>query len=647
MAAVCLPPKVADKFKQAFVSGDINPEKLMNMSSEERHAFFEKFSDKESATTLNSLFESKLLLKNQKRGMVTWAKTVSGISEPARKDMISKISRLDRVLNPGEQEAFFKDLAATKLGVGVSRDEAKTIAQLSQDVEKARAAMEGGGDRLAFGQASVRLANYVTDLKRSAEAMKPGDYFKHPVRALNAVASNAKAINASMDNSAIFRQGWKTLWTNPRIWAKNAKRSFGDLVRQFGGKEVIDGVNADIISRPNYDRYVKGKLAVGTLEEAFPTTAPEKLPLVGRAYKASEAAYTAFVHRTRADVFDKYLEVAEKSGINVNDPKELEAIGKLVNSLTGRGSLGVLEPVGNTVNNVFFSPRFLKANIDLVTQPFGGGGAKTAFARKQAAANLVKVVSGTAAVLTIANAVKPGSVEWDPRSADFGKIRIGDTRFDVAAGMGSIVTLAARLATMSSKSSTTGQINKLNSGKYGSQTGWDVAHNFIDNKLSPAASVVRDLLKGKDQAGNKTTLVGEAKNLFTPLGVKNYEELNKDPHGANKLLTMIADGLGVAANTYGNTGQSGWKNSDAKEVNAFKRSVGTQKFNQASQEYDKRLNDWTTKTIQKPEYKKMPTGQQKDLFNREKTKIQKDIFKENGFKYKRAKSDPNKYKSLL
>src|SRR5207245_10071651 len=125
MAAICLPTDIANKFKQAFVSGDINPEKLMNMSSEERNKFFQKYSSKEDANTINALFESKMLLKNQKQGMVTWAKTVTGISEPARKDMISKIARLDKVLDPADKSVFYKERAATRLGVGVTQDEAR------------------------------------------------------------------------------------------------------------------------------------------------------------------------------------------------------------------------------------------------------------------------------------------------------------------------------------------------------------------------------------------------------------------------------------------------------------------------------------------------------------------------------------------
>lgn len=652
MPGFCLIPQAVQKFKIGLKDGTINPAKLADMSSEERNKFFEQFVGKPNAKDVNALFESKLLLKNQQQGMISWASKVAGLKEDVRRDLIAKIGRMDRILDPEDKQAFLKDLASTKLGVNVTQDEAKTIADLSKKVETTRSAMESGGNRLDFGHAKVELANYVNSLKIKADKLRLADFKESPVGAsgkvLSRVAGNAKAINASMDNSAIFRQGWKTLWTNPMIWQRNARQSFVNLVKQFSGKEVMDEVHADIVSRPNYDKMVKAKLAVGNLEEAFPTTAPEKVPFLGRVYKASEAAYTAFVQKTRADVFDKYIQIAEKSGINTNDPKELQAIGKLVNSLTGRGSLGRLEPVGNTINNVFFSPRFLKSNIDMLT--LHAGDKMTPFARKQAAYNLLKVVTGTAAVITVANAVKPGSVELDPRSSDFGKIKIGHTRFDVTGGIGSIMTLASRLATTSSKSTTTGQVTHLNSGKYGAQTSMDVVNNFFENKLSPVAGVIRDILKGKDTQGNKVTASNEIKGLFTPIGVQNYQQIKNDPKSANVLATMIADGLGISANTYGATktgnGQSTWQQSSSKEIQQFKQSVGMDRFKQAASKYDIQLNNWMDSIKTNKDYLNLSTDQQKEVVTKEKAKIQSDIFKENGFKYKRA--NPSiQYKQFL
>src|SRR5262249_15726909 len=142
------------------------------------------------------------------------------------------------------------------------------------------------------------------------------------------------------------------------------------------------------------------------------------------------------------------------------------------------------------------------------------------------------------------------------RSSDFGKIKIGDTRFDVSGGMSSILTLADRLARMSTKSSTTGKVTPLNARDkkgnpvFGGQTGTDVVFNFFENKLSPTASVVRDLIKGQDFNGKKPTVLGEANNLFTPLPITTYLELQKDPNSADKLLALMADALGISTNTY-------------------------------------------------------------------------------------------------
>ena len=56
-------------------------------------------------------------------------------------------------------------------------------------------------------------------------------------------------------------------------------------------------------------------------------------------------------------MFDKYIDIAEKAGVDINDKNELKQIAGMVNALTGRGSLGSLERAGKTFNNVFFSPK--------------------------------------------------------------------------------------------------------------------------------------------------------------------------------------------------------------------------------------------------------------------------------------------------
>lgn len=540
----CLPKEQVEKFKEALKTGKINPEKLSEMTSVERRDYLAEHVGKDDAREVNALFESKLLLKNQQQGMITWAKKIAGITPEVRRDLISRIEKMDKVLDPKDEAKFLEDLAAKKLGTDVTYEEAQKISELSKNIQTTKETMAKGGDRMEYGRAKVALGNYVSELKNSNT---PTFKDKGALELTSDLAGISKGLKASLDNSAIFRQGWKTLFSHPDVWIKNAAQSFKDLADQFSGKNVMDEVQADIQSRPTYDMMKKAKLDVGTTEEQFPSHLAEKIPLIGRMYKASEAAYTGFIHHTRADVFDKYLKIAEKSGIDVTDKTELESIGKLVNSLTGRGDLGpAVEKISGAVNNIFFSPRFLKSNIDFLTAHQLQKGV-TPFVRKQAAMNLIKVIAGTASVLGIANAVMPGSVETDPRSSNFGKIKINGTTFDVSGGMSSILVLAAKLLTMSSKSSITSKVTPLNSGKYGAQTGADTLVNFAEGKLSPITGIVRDILKGQDFNGNKPTILNEANNLLTPLPITNTLQLYQAKN-APVLAGIIADALGISVN---------------------------------------------------------------------------------------------------
>jgi hypothetical protein len=552
----CLVKEKADLFLNKIRSGELNPEKMSSMTSKERRDYFSKFMGEEDAKQVNTIFETKLLLKDQQRGMISWAEQVGGLKPQVKKDLISKINKMDKILTPETEKAFLEDLAEHKLGVTVTVSEAKEISQRAKSVSENKGKIAEDSplhseERLNYGRSLVEFNEYVNDLKRQSTKLTFKDVKKNPVRTALKGISNlsglAKSLKATLDNSVIGRQGLKTLFSRPGIWAKNSAQSFVDIVRVFGGHNVMNEVKADVLSRPNAlnGLYAKEKLAIGVVEEAYPTSLPEKIPGVGRVFKAAETAFTAWQYRTRADVFDKYVEIAQKTGADI------EGIGKVVNSLTGRGSFeGKGEKALSAVNNVFFSPRFFKSNVDLLTVHAFDKNIGS-FARKQAALNMVKTVGGIAAILAIAKAIDPKSVEEDPRSADFGKIRVGDTRFDVTGGMASIATLAMRQMRNSTKSSMTGKVTKLNTGKYGMPTRGTVLWNFFENKLSPAASVVNETwFKGKDRQGNKPTLLGETSNLLTPLPITTYLELKNNPNSAPILAALVADELGISTNTY-------------------------------------------------------------------------------------------------
>lgn len=567
MATFCLIPKQADAFIAKIKSGELDPSKLADMSSEQRRAAFD-FLGESTARETNKLFESKLLLKNQEAGMINWVKQLTGLKPEVQKDLLSKINKLDSLLNPKDQQAFLEDLVAHKVGATITLGEAAKISELAKTTNETRGAVQENSpiaspDRMAYGRAQVAFQDYVSDLKNQTKKLTLEDFKKTPGKTIAKVASNTaglmKSLKATLDNSALGRQGLKLMFSDPKIWAKNSLQSFKDIFQTLKGQDALSEIRAEVLSRPNAMNglYKKEGLAVGTKEEAFPTSLPEKIPGVGRVFKAAETAFTAFQYRSRADVFDKYVEVAKKAGVD-----DFSGIGKVANSLTGRGTFGQKgEGAANVANNFMFSPRLIKSHIDLLTaHAFDSGISK--FARKQAAYNLVKVIAGVATVNIIANALKPGSAETDTRSSDAGKIRIGDTRFDYTGGMASLVTLGTRLAPLLvgqksfTKSSTTKKLTQINAKDkkgqpaFGAQTGLDVFFDFLTNKASPVASLVVNQLRDQNFDGSKPTLKSQTESAFVPLPITTYEELKNNPNSANILAAMIADALGFGTNTY-------------------------------------------------------------------------------------------------
>jgi hypothetical protein len=458
--------------------------------------------------------------------------------------------RVDRLSKTYKKLKEINDRRTT----GVSDEEAQKVVELSDRVSQGKQSLESGGDRLEYGRAWVDFHEYVNDLKFRATKQTFREAIRQPGTLAVKAAGVSKAIKAAFDNSYIFRQGLKAAMrpaTN-KIWRDNAIKSFGWAWKQFGGKHVMREIMADIVSRPNYinGKATKAKLSFGNPEEPFPSALPESIPFFGKVYKASETAYAGQAYKTRMDIFDKMMEIGEKSNINLSDEKQLQSIGRLVNSMTGRGHIGKLEKNAELVNNVFFSLRYLKSNIDLLTMPVNPK--ETPFVRKQAAINLLSAAMGTAAILAIAKILKPDSVELDSRSSDFGKIKIVNTRFDVTGGASSLVVLASRLLQNSTKSATTGKINELGTDKFGSMTRKDVVYNFFEGKFSPIMGVATDLLNSRDKfTREKPTVWGTIKNLTFPMPVQNAEELLKDPKSAPFLIGIISDSLGIGTNTFG------------------------------------------------------------------------------------------------
>jgi len=610
MAMFCLPKELAEKIKKSIKSGELSPKKLMDMGSAERRGFLQKIVG-DDAKEINLLFEKKMLLKNQEKGLYDWAREITGLSKAEKEAFSQKIKetyaeKKRRIYEPMAEERFLDEMVSDayskKFKTDISLEEAHKITELSSKAAESKELVNedktwGNGseaDRLNYGvkwgNDKVALDNYVNGLKLEATTskwlnpLKPkvggriGAVIQDLKNSFNFIADNSRAILASLDNSFWFRQGIKTAtnpkytktwfkhftnsfidigktikgegWTKGKSFKENLKAMWGSSIRK--GDAIQDAIKAEIYSRKNFlnGRYEKGKkLDVGIAEEEFPTSLPEKIPILGRLFKASEVAYTSGAMRMRVDLADQVYKLADKAGVDMDSKFEIGSINELVNSLTGRGRIGRIGETGQAfVNKTFFSLKFFKSNWDFLTLHTGSD--LSPFARKLAAKNLANTAIAMGLTLGIVDTFFPNAVEWNPRSSDFGKIKIGDTRFDITGGFGGLLILTARLATGEKKSTTSGVIQALG-GDYGQTSKKDTLIQFTENKLSPVMSAIKNLMEEKDWDGNEITLLGELQRMSTPIPIANFLEVKDNEEAANVLLTVIADGIGIGSATYG------------------------------------------------------------------------------------------------
>jgi hypothetical protein len=567
----CLLPSKVKEFKEKLVSGEINPVKLAGMTSIERQKFLAGIVGDENAVQVNSLFESKLLLKNQKAGYISWAKKVSGINKTTRQDLLSKIERLDKPLSEKEETKFLQDLVNTKLGTEVTLEEANTISKLSQKMTEAQQNYDyktnkwsNEKDAIEYGATRRALENYVNNIKGEGFTIKKlfqdrklqfkSEWEENKARALGQlaldttrqIADTSVSVVASVDNSLFGRQGIFTLLSgHPVIWGRNFGKSFSDIVKTFGKQNTTDALLAKLYSDPLFmnGEYQKAKILDTNIED-YPTSLPSRIPFVGRVFQAAEAAFVNGSLRMRTELYNVMRSQLVNSGVEITD-RQVEGLGKVVNSIGAKGDLG-RNNNNSLIKLLMWAPKMLKADIDVLTGNTFSNIPKEV--RKKSQINLLKIVAVTAIIASLSNYGDEDRMELDPTSSDFLKLRVGDTRIGFLRGIPQIITLLARMITGKYKSSTTGEYVDYSSD-WGGKSRLDALYDFLRNKAPPSTGAVYDWLDGEDFAGNKPTFTSTLFQKGVPISIQNVVELCKNP-SIDRMFGTIADFFGLSSNTY-------------------------------------------------------------------------------------------------
>ncbi|MCK9597774.1 MAG: hypothetical protein M0R06_01960 [Sphaerochaeta sp.] len=630
----CLLPKYRDEFVKLLKSGKISPEKLNAMSSSERTKFFsDNFGGEANGSQMNRQLEVKYLNKNVEKGMVRWAEKLIGVPKEFKNDLTSRIRKSSAeggLLDPKSREVWLDELIEYRTGKRISPAEAQNITEMSAKLAEAESGWNAKEGKWAneqkqarYGEGLAAFQKYVDSLESATKARefwtfmsesdllgKSGGLMKDIGNLAMKIGDISRVIKTGPDNSFFgrqFRKSWRP--GTAGIAMKNYGKSWSDIYDTVkGGKEkgemILDSVKADVWSRPNSmnGRYTssKGKLDIGLGEEAYPETFVEKIPGLGRLYSASRVSAEGGAMRMRADIADMMYSLAEKNGIDLTDPVQTGAINDVVNSMTGRGKLKMSEETSKAVNALMFSSKHVKSTLDTFLQPFT---AKTAFARKQALWNTLSIAASTGLLMELSNAIIPNSAEDDPTSSDWGQLKFGNTRYDLTGGSRAWVTFASRLATLSKKSSTTGQ--SVGMGEFGQDSPLDLLADFTANKASPLGQMGLMLISRETRMGAPLTVNEAAKSLFMPIIIETGHDAVKSEGLAAGIAATIADMNGISVNSY--VYEDDWNLKSTKEMTAFKKRVGQVKFDLANEKYNAMIQSYLNSTV----YKKAPDNDSK------------------------------------
>lgn len=388
--------------------------------------------------------------------------------------------------------------------------------------------------------------------KTTREMMAPKHLSKYE-KVLD-VANIPRALMSSFDVSAPFRQGLVALVAHPLLTSRN----MGPMMKYLGSEQGYQAMMRDIASRPNADLYHEADLAITDVEHSlanredyFNSTAAEWFPKALGGSKRSPVrmsgrAYTGFLVKTRADLFDHYIEYASSIGHDVSEmgkaerKKFLTDLGHYVNGTTGRGSLGKWESSAQNLATVFFSPRLMASRLEYLWLP--SYFKLHPFVRRQKMKTALKFATTMGLFLYGASKVAGVKVGTDPWSADFGKIRVGDTRFDITGGFAGYIRMLGVLSQAATH--TEGETHK--------HKAWETTLRFLRGKASPLTAYGIGTATGTDYTGYQTFHPGsEAGKLLIPFIAQDVYKVVQNKDSLPKVLeTAGASAIGVGVNTY-------------------------------------------------------------------------------------------------
>lgn len=403
-----------------------------------------------------------------------------------------------------------------------------------------------------------------------------------------------RVLTASLDASFMFVQGGVMTISNPT----NAARAIQEVMKVIGSEAKAEEFARKMKSQDWYPLAKQSKLAlteahtgIKSSEELFFSgwsdflwngiMMPFKLggekvyaaAVAKNPFKATERAAVAYLDTLRILKFQEMLDGPLKGKNFSENKQEFKDVADAINTLTGRASLGKLETISQPLTKIIFSPRNWASQIKMFS-PYSlyYFSSLTPSARKMALLSLGKFMAFNTAMMVLLAARfnddddEETSVEFDPRSSDFMKLKLGDTRVDPWGGKIQQVTFAARMLMdtlfdfgvgkggFKNKSGDVlplGMKNKTSDKK-------DLILQQVFNKLSPSARLVYNYtnaqrVKGgkQDDFGNEYSVTEDVKKALYPMYIGTIVELQEDGFDVTDSILTFFTFMGYGVNKYG------------------------------------------------------------------------------------------------
>lgn len=417
---------------------------------------------------------------------------------------------------------------------------------------------------IALDTEAIKVQAEEQALKRKIEAQIAKYEYENRSRAqivrdkLSEAFHFQKSFWSAFDFSAVFRQGGFFTAAYP---GRAATRWAPEMARSTFSEQRMQEIDAALRARPHAGLAARAGQELRELDgpisakdERFRSKLAERIPGV----RASNRAFNTYLNMQETEMFDAMVDGMPQTP-TLEDAKVFAQIASI-----GTGKAYVeskwLKSLLVAAGNGLWSPSLHFSRLQLVAKPFmlAFDGSVSPQAKFAVAKMYARSLRGLAAVyisLQIAKEVfdiddEDLDIEWDPRSSDFGKIRVGDRRYDPLGGLSQLTVVFTRIVGGEVKT-LDGEVKPIRGPDrgFGSKLPTDYGFRFLRSKATPMLGELMNLADQQDFVGRKYDLGDFALGFVVPLSIRDVknslEEEGVPLSAANFVISLLGIGTSI------------------------------------------------------------------------------------------------------